>query len=184
MNISAGAQLKVLIVGAFLGMVTLSYFILKPNDAAHDSSVAQAKVFGEYMAKNPHILLANQQAESETTAPSSATLTQPISMASPTPAGDTLSIEETEILKATFKEWSKKGAVRDSAWRGQVEGLLDLAERKNVEEVLDYIRPQIIFGRYDADEKNQVYTQVWIERYLRLEKRDFQKKQIQDLLLK
>lgn len=183
MNISTGVQLKVFIGGVMLGMASLSYFILKPTDTVHDQTVAQAKVFGDYIAKNPQIVLANAVSENEAEK-LPAVLTQVTPVAVSTPVSDTLSAEQNQLLKDTFKIWSKKGAVRDANWRSQVEGLIDMAEKTSSEEVLDYIRPQIIFGRYDMDEKNQVYSQVWIERYLRLEKRDFQKKQIQDLLLK
>ncbi len=97
---------------------------------------------------------------------------------------DGLNADQNQALSESFKNWSQPDAKRDSLWRSQVEGLFDMAESTRAEKVLDYLKPQIIFARYDADTQNQAYAQIWIERYLKLETRDFQKKQIQDLLLK
>ena len=187
MNFSTDSSLKFLVGFMFLGILTLSSFILSPSAKDHGETVITTKGFGEFIAKNPQLVIAIPEASrsleqsTENTAPSQAL------------SKIELSPEQLQVLKDAINDWRRgdvegfdesnsKPPAHDARWRGRVESILDLAEKTASLEALDFLKAQIIFGYYDPDAQNKVYSKVWIERYLRVETRDYQRKQIQNLI--
>ncbi|MBC7396528.1 MAG: hypothetical protein H7333_03715 [Bdellovibrionales bacterium] len=182
MGLSTDSYLKYGVGILFTVILLLSALILAPEDKNHDLQVATTKDFGAFISKNPQLVVATSVSEPQKAAsiPNSPSIAREAAVTVPSE----LSSDQSQALSEVHKDWSRKGMVRDGRWRSQVDGLFDLAEKTGSDEVLDHIRPEIIKAQYDSNPQNHDYARVLVERYLRIEKRDFQRKQMQDLLLK
>lgn len=88
--------------------------------------------------------------------------------------------EARELVNEVSDIWRQNPPKYDQMWRNQVEKLFDIAEQTGSEEALDLIQTQILAGRIHSDDLNREKADKWVERYLKIEKRESKVREMSD----
>lgn len=173
MGVSTDTYLKSFVFLVLASMGFISYLILSPDPDTHPIAIKTTQQFGQFIEKNADSMNLNYVKRSPAKSPDSIIHSATTNNLGP---------EENELLQKDLREWAQTNLVRDQLWRSQIEDLLSVVEKNKSTTLLDYLKPQIVNGRYDVDESNRVSAKIWAERYLKIEQREYQRNQIQDLL--
>jgi hypothetical protein len=156
---------RLLIVILVLTVPALGYLILRPNAPAEAPKVEQTKEFAEFIETRP------KMAEVQRPAPDESNLFGGLKATA-------LPTEVLERLQAYELKWNEVKTSRGETYRREIEDLFQVAQQYENPFAMDLLKQQMIEVRTDPDPETRARSKVWVEKYLKLEPRDFAQEEV------